>query len=112
MFPELERDATAPSTEPAVLPGMLSPTAKPKEDDLSRFEGEGGKPAQTQAEREERERAERKARMSQRVETVKSTAAAAQDAAEQLVERIRLRPVSSAAAALAVGWLLGRIWPR
>jgi hypothetical protein len=109
-------DPNAPSVldpQLEVLPGMVRPASSaPPVDEVSRFEAEGGKPAQTASERKQRVRAERKLRFERYVEQVKSAAHNTQDGCERLLCAVRAKPVQSSALALGLGWLIGRYWPR
>lgn len=107
-----EAHSTLLDPQPEILPGMVEPTATAQIDEISRFEDEGGKPAQTSQERHERVRAERRLRMERCVQHVKSAACTTQDSCERLLCAIRAQPLRSSVLALGLGWLVGRYWPR
>lgn len=97
---------------PEILPGMVPPTSAAASDDLGRFEGEGGKPAMTPAEQAARRCAERQVRWQRGVDQVRALGAAACTRSERLGASIRAEPLKATGIALALGWLVGRLWPR
>lgn len=94
---------TVATAETPVLPGMLPP--RTAQEDLSRWEDEGGKPAVSAAEKQCRSQAESTLRREQRMAQLKHAACAVRDA-------IRAHPLWATAGGIVLGWKLGRVLRR